>query len=151
MAQARFTASVLLPTPPLPLATATIFFTPANGAPAPGVAAADCRGPGGAFGAATAQQPLLRYAGALLFSTLGGLVPGCLFALAPRVAPSERTVATTVGWLMQWSAFGQVSGPPLAAWVASQAGGWHFTWAVTGAGCALGAALAALVGRHLRR
>ena len=104
-----------------------------------------------AFGAATAQQPLLRYAGALLFSTLGGLVPGCLFALAPRVAPSERTVATTVGWLMQWSAFGQVSGPPLAAWVASQAGGWHFTWAVTGAGCALGAALAALVGRHLRR
>lgn len=104
-----------------------------------------------AFGAPTAEAPVLRYTGALLFSAVGGLIPGSLFGLAPRLAPSDATVATTVGWMMQWSAVGQVSGPPLVAWVAAQAGGWQFTWVVTGACCLLGAALASQIGRQLRR
>lgn len=103
-----------------------------------------------AFGAPTADAPVLRYAGALLFSCVGGLIPGTLFGLAPRLAPGERTIATTVGWMQQLSALGQLCGPPLVAWVAAQAGGWQHTWVVTGACCVAGALLAALIGRQLR-
>ena len=103
-----------------------------------------------AYGAPTQDVAALRYAGALLFSALGGLVPGSLFALAPRLAPSEAAVSTTVGWMMQWSALGQVGGPPLAAWLASRAGGWQFTWVLTGACCVAGAVLAAQIGRRVR-
>ena len=103
-----------------------------------------------AFGTPTADAPLLRYGGALLFSCVGGLIPGTLFGLAPRLAPGERTIATTVGWMQQLSAVGQVGGPPLVAWVAAQAGGWQFTWVVTASCCAAGALLAALIGRQLR-
>ncbi len=103
-----------------------------------------------AFGTPAAGSAVLRYAGALLFSCVGGLIPGTLFALAPTLAPGERSISTTVGWMQQWSAVGQVSGPPLVAWVASQAGGWQLTWMVTGACCAAGMLLAVLIGRRPR-
>ena len=91
----------------------------------------------------------IRYAGVLLFSTVGGMVPGTLFSVAVLVAPGERTVSTTVGWMQQWSAFGQFAGPPLVAWVAGRAGGWGWTWVVTG-GCALaGIALAFLLTKQV--
>ena len=102
-----------------------------------------------AFAAFTEHTPVLRYLGALLFSAVGGLIPGSLFGLAPRLAPGDRTVATTVGWFMQWSAAGQMSGPPLVAWVASRVGGWQWTWAVTGACALAGALLAWVIGRRL--
>jgi MFS family permease len=80
--------------------------------------------------------PALRYGAILLFSMVGGMVPGTLFSLAVALAPSPRTVSTTVGWMQQWSSIGQFAGPPLVALVASRAGGWHWTWLVTG-GCAV--------------
>jgi MFS family permease len=89
----------------------------------------------------------LRYLAVLAFSAIGGLIPGTLFALAVRVAPSEHTLSTTVGWMQQWSAFGQFAGPPLVAWVAGAVGGWHFTWVVTGAFSLIGLALAAGIAR----
>lgn len=101
-----------------------------------------------AFSASTAGWPWLRYAGALLFSTLGGLIPGGLFALAPRLAPNERSIATTVGWIQQWSATGQMAGPPVVAWVASRLGHWDGTWLVTVACCLAGMGLAVLVQHH---
>jgi MFS family permease len=55
-----------------------------------------------------------------------------MFSLAVHVAPSERTVSTTVGWMQQCSSTGQFFGPPLVAWVAAQAGGWQWTWVLTG-------------------
>jgi MFS transporter, CP family, cyanate transporter len=92
-----------------------------------------------------------RYAAVLLFSGVGGLIPGTLFSLAVRVAPGERTVSTTVGCLQQCSSLGQFAGPPLVAWVAARSGGWQWSWLVTG-GCSLaGLALAAATGRLLRR
>lgn len=91
--------------------------------------------------------PLLRYAAVLLFSMIGGVIPGTLFSLAVKLAPSERTVSTTVGWMQQWSSFGQFVGPPLVAIVASRVGGWQWTWAVTGACSLLGLALARQIGR----
>jgi MFS family permease len=89
----------------------------------------------------------LRYVAVLAFSAVGGLVPATLFALAVRVAPSEHTLSATVGWMQQWSAFGQFAGPPLVAWVAGIAGGWHLTWLVTGASSLIGLALAAAIAR----
>ena len=77
--------------------------------------------------------PALRYGAVLLFSSVGGLIPATLFALAVKLAPSEGTLATTVGWVQQWSALGQFAGPPLVAAVASTVGGWQWTWVATGA------------------
>jgi hypothetical protein len=91
--------------------------------------------------------PLLRYAGALVFSMLGGLIPGTLFSLAVRLAPGEQTVSTTVGWMQQWSAFGQFAGPPLVALVASRAGSWHWSGLVTGGCAAAGLLLAHRIGQ----
>lgn len=85
-----------------------------------------------AFSTLTGEAPVLRYGAVLLFSALGGMVPGTLFSLAVRVAPNEHTVSTTVGWVQQCSATGQFLGPPLVAWIAAQVNGWHATWVVTG-------------------
>ena len=99
----------------------------------------------------TGAPPLLRYVAVLAFSMIGGLIPGTLFATAVRLAPTEHTVAATVGWVQQWSAFGQFSGPPIVAWVASRAGGWHWTWAATGACSLAGLLLTLLLARSMRR
>jgi MFS transporter, CP family, cyanate transporter len=96
-------------------------------------------------GAATAA---LRYAAVLLFSAVGGLIPGTLFSLALRVAPGDHAVASTVGFMQQWSAAGQFAGPPLVATVAVAVGGWQFTGLATGLIALLG--LAAVAGLSVR-
>jgi CP family cyanate transporter-like MFS transporter len=93
--------------------------------------------------------PVARFVAILLFSAVGGMIPGTLFSLAVRLAPGERTVSTTVGWMQQWSALGQFAGPPLVAWVASGAGGWQWTWGVTGVFAIAGVLLARQVGHQL--
>ncbi len=92
-------------------------------------------------------QFLLRFGGVLVFSMVGGVIPGTLFALAVKLAPDDATVSTTIGWMQQWSALGQFAGPPLVAWLASQVGGWQWTWLMTGACAGMGALLARQVGR----
>ena len=93
--------------------------------------------------------PSSRFISILLFSMIGGMVPATLFSLAVRLAPSDRTISTTVGWIQQWSAMGQFLGPPLVAWVAAGVGGWHATWWVTCACSLVGLALARLIARRL--
>ncbi len=66
----------------------------------------------------------LRYAAVLLFSCVGGLIPGTLFATAPRFAPHAGAVSTTTGLMQQGSTLGQFISPPLIAAVASGPGGW---------------------------
>ena len=92
---------------------------------------------------------MVRYIAVLLFSMVGGVIPGTLFTLAVRLAPGHDTVSTTVGWMQQWSAFGQFAGPPLVAWVASSVGGWQWTWGVTTGCAAVGVLLARQLGRQL--
>ena len=104
-----------------------------------------------AFAAFTEGWPWLRFAGVLLFSGVGGLVPGTLFSLAVRLAPGEQQVAATVGWVQQLSALGQFIGPPMAASLAARAGGWQLTPLFTVGCCVGGAVLAVLVQRQLQR
>jgi MFS transporter, CP family, cyanate transporter len=101
------------------------------------------------WGEGGVQVAAIRYAGVLLFSTVGGLVPGTLFSIGVRVAPDESTVSTTIGWMQQLSAFGQFVGPPLAAWAAARAGGWHVIWWVTGSLAATGMVIAVAISRFL--
>ncbi len=93
--------------------------------------------------------PALRYAAVLLFSGVGGLIPATLFSLAVRLAPSEHTLSTTVGWVQQWSSLGQFAGPPLVAWVASLAGGWQYTGLATGLCSVVGLVLSWWLSRRL--
>lgn len=89
---------------------------------------------------------VLRYAAVLVFSAIGGAIPGTLFALAVRLAPSDRTVGTVVGWMQQGSSAGQFFLPPLAGWMAQRAGSWHWTWVLTGACALVGMAVAWRIG-----
>ena len=91
----------------------------------------------------------LRFVCVVMFSAVGGLIPGTLFSSALRLAPSEGTVSTTVGYMQQLSALGQFAGPPLVAWVAARAGGWQWTWAVTATLSLAGVVLAHFIGRAL--
>jgi CP family cyanate transporter-like MFS transporter len=106
-----------------------------------------------AFGAwdGWALPASLRFVSVLLFSAVGGIVPGTLFSMAVRLAPTPSTVSTTVGWMQQWSAAGQFLGPPAVAWVAVQSGGWHGTWLVTVACCLIGWVLSGLIAQSLRQ
>jgi predicted MFS family arabinose efflux permease len=106
-------------------------------------------GAGVAFG--VDGSPRLQYLAVLVFSMLGGLIPGTLFSLAVRLAPGPQAVPTTVGWMQQWSALGQFFGPPLVAGVAAQAGHWQWTWVVTGACSVAGLMLAWQIQALLKR
>ncbi|MEO7953255.1 MAG: MFS transporter [Polaromonas sp.] len=93
--------------------------------------------------------PWLQYLAVLAFSAVGGLIPATLFSLAVKLAPRADAVSTTVGWMQQWSATGQVLGPPLVAWVAVKAGGWQWTGVVSLACSAAGLLLAWQIHRSL--
>lgn len=94
---------------------------------------------------------LLRYVAVLVFSAVGGLIPGTLFTTAPRFAPYPGAVSTTTGLMQQGSAIGQVLAPPMVAAVASAVGGWHASWWVLSALAFANVAVALLIGRFDRR
>ena len=75
------------------------------------------------------------------------MIPATLFAQAVRLSPGPATVSTTVGWMQQWSSFGQFAGPPLVAWVATRVGNWSFSWIVMVSCGAVGLLLARSLGR----
>src|SRR5690606_29738538 len=92
----------------------------------------------------------LQFLMVLVFSTVGGLIPTTLFVLVIKLAPSSDTTSTSIGWMQQVSAAGQFAGPPLVAWVATLAGGWHLTWAVTGIAATIGIAITLRLSARLR-
>ena len=58
----------------------------------------------------------VRYAGCLVFSGTGGLLPAAILSGAPTHAPRPDLVATTIGLIMQGSQLGQTVGPPWPSW-----------------------------------
>lgn len=73
-----------------------------------------------------------RYGAVLVFSAVGGLIPGTLFALTLHVAPDPQSVSTTTGLMQQGSAFGQFVTPPAIGAIVSASGDWSLAWTVTG-------------------
>lgn len=87
----------------------------------------------------------------LVYSGLGGLIPGSLFFLAVQFAPAPDAMSSTVGWIQQWTSLGQFSGPPLLALTVSWYGSWDISWLVTGCLAMLGLAMTHLMKRHYLR
>ena len=77
----------------------------------------------------------------LVFSGVGGMIPGSLFSLAVKAAPSDDTASTALGWTTQMSMLGQFCMPPVVAALATTPGGWGLSWLVTGGLCLVGVLL----------
>jgi MFS transporter, CP family, cyanate transporter len=93
----------------------------------------------------------LRYAAVLWFSGAAGRIPASFFNLSNRFAPSSDVVATTVGFMQQGGAVGQLIAPVLIAWVVTQTGTWSYTWCITGAFALVLIGFALAIGRELKR
>ncbi|MEO9874219.1 MAG: MFS transporter [Anderseniella sp.] len=80
----------------------------------------------GAIMVMSASLPVpVRIAGAVLFSSFGGMIPGSLFAGVARHAPSRAHVSSVNGLMLQCVAIGQLIGPAITTWlVATGNGSW---------------------------
>ena len=83
------------------------------------------------FGTPSDTPLIVKLVAVLMFSGVGGMIPGSLFSLAVRAAPTEDTASTALGWTTQMSLLGQFSMPPIAAALATAHGSWGLTWVVT--------------------
>jgi len=85
----------------------------------------------------------VRTLAALLFTFVGGLIPGVGIASAPRYIDRPSQMASMMGFLIQAAGIGQVVGPVLLAATVSSYGGWSaaplftVTAATVGVICAL--------------
>ena len=85
-----------------------------------------------AFSPWSSGLPVAQFVALLLFSALGGLIPGSLFLLAVKAAPTPQRIASTVGRVQQLTSLGMFSLPPLLAKLTALAGGWQWTWVFCG-------------------
>lgn len=67
----------------------------------------------------------VRLGAAIFLSFIAGMIPACLFAATPLVAPSPSLVGATTGLMIQGSQLGQLVGPVAMAWVVTHLGGWN--------------------------
>lgn len=65
---------------------------------------------------------------ALAFSLVGGLVPAVITRLTVDVVPAGGSMSAAMGLMQQIFNVGNFAGPPLLAWLATLAGGWHAIW-----------------------
>jgi predicted MFS family arabinose efflux permease len=93
----------------------------------------------------------LRFACALAFSLLGGVIPGTIFSALPVHAKSPEHIGTTNGMVMQASHLAQFAVPILFAWVASHFGGWSASVNTMLILSCVGVAAGLAVGRYERR
>ncbi len=95
-------------------------------------------------------QAWTQYIAVLIFSSVGGIIPGVLFFLAVKLAPAPELVPTTTGWMLQCSAIGQLSSPPLLALIASSYGDWSLTWIFSAILSLTGIFLATRIGGRIK-
>lgn len=90
--------------------------------------------------------PAVRFVAVLVFSTVGGLIPGTLTRLALEYTPVGGSTPTSIGLMVQWSNGGLLAGPPIAAAIVTATGSWAATaWLTVGA-----AVIAAVLAVFLR-
>lgn len=97
-----------------------------------------------AFSPWSSGLPVVQFVALLLFSALGGLIPGSLFLLAVKAAPTPQRIASTVGRVQQLTSLGMFSLPPLLAKLTAFAGGWQWTWVFCGVASVLAVGVLAL-------
>ena len=86
------------------------------------------------------ETPLaVRVIAAACFTAVGGLIPGTLLGVAPRIARTPAAAAGVVGLMIQGAGIGQLLGPPLFARMVEWVGWWQ------GAGLFMAVATAALL------
>ena len=90
----------------------------------------------------------VRIAGAVLFSSFGGMIPGSLFAGVAHHAPSRAHVSSVNGLMLQCVAIGQLIGPAVTTWLVATGGG---SWTMSLAYLLPMAALTAIAGIVLGR
>ncbi|NNJ75077.1 MAG: MFS transporter [Anderseniella sp.] len=90
----------------------------------------------------------VRIAGAVLFSSFGGMIPGSLFAGIARHAPSRAHVSSVNGLMLQCVAIGQLIGPAVTTWLVATGGG---SWTMSLVYLLPMAALTAIAGLMLGR
>ena len=103
------------------------------------------------FAGSNVFPPSIRYISIILFSGVGGLIPSTLFAMAVHFAPDMKSSSASVGWVMQWSAIGQFSGPPLLGLLASHMGTWNYSWWITSTASLLGLFLSYFLCREFNK
>lgn len=103
------------------------------------------------FAGSNLFPPSIRYISIILFSGVGGLIPSTLFAMAVHFAPDMKSSSASVGWVMQWSAIGQFSGPPLLGLLASQMGSWNYSWWITSTASIVGLFLSYFLCREFNK
>ncbi|NKB54309.1 MAG: hypothetical protein GKR97_19220 [Rhizobiaceae bacterium] len=82
-----------------------------------------------------------------LFSAVGGLIPGALFAGTTIHSPDPSRLSSLNGLLLQGAALGQLLGPPIAALCVGETGDWtRILWFSTTA-AALVCLMALIIGR----
>ncbi len=82
-----------------------------------------------------------------LFSAIGGLIPGALFAGTATHAPDPTRLSSLNGLLLQGAALGQLLGPPIAALCVGDSGDWaRIAWFSTAAAALIGL-MALVIGR----
>ena len=94
---------------------------------------------------------IIKYISIVLFSGIGGLIPSTLFAMAVHFSPNPKSNSIAVGWVMQWSAIGQFSGPPLLAYLAIQMNSWNYSWWITSTASLAGIYLAFLMSHQYNK
>ena len=88
-----------------------------------------------------------RYGCALVFSAIGGVIPGVMFAGAPVHAPRSGLVSSVNGFIMQGAAVGQLLGPPFAGFLVARSGTWTTAAGFVVAAAALTCVSAVILGR----
>jgi len=94
--------------------------------------------------------PETRFAAALLYSLLVGVIPAAVMSGVARYAGSAAEVGTLQGLVVQWSNVGIFGGPPLVAAAVTWGGNWQAALAVPLVASVAGAALSALLARRER-
>lgn len=98
----------------------------------------------------TGLPDLARYAAAVAFSIVAGLIPAAVLSAGSRYAHSPAEVGTILGLIVQISNVGQFLGPPLAATMVTMTGRWEGVLIVLLASTVLGLICGSVILRHER-
>ena len=86
--------------------------------------------------------PEMRYAMAILYSSVCGIIPGATWSAAVSLAPSKDLAGAAIGWVVQGGNLGILVLPPLTAGLVAIFAGWHAAIIAVSGASILGLALA---------